>query len=70
MSEIKLALAEDSGIGMSLTAVRAESVEGNDEAAERTMDWTASESSWEGGWAGGGAWKRSGFDLSKDTKMG
>lgn len=55
-------------MGMSLTAVRAESVAGKDDAEERTMDWTASESSCEGGWDGGGAWKRSGLDLSAFAK--
>lgn len=47
--DMREALAEESGIGISLAAVRAESVAGNDDAEERTMDWIVSESSWEGG---------------------
>lgn len=54
-----------SGIGVSDMAVSAEAVAGNEDAAARTMARKASGESSEGGWDGGGGWKRVGWDLSR-----
>lgn len=39
---MRVVLSVGSGIGLSFIAVKEDSVEGNDEAAASTMDWTAS----------------------------
>lgn len=62
--DIRDALSEGSGIGLSLTAVRDESIAGNEDAEARTMDWMASIESCDGGTEGAGAWKKSGCVLS------
>lgn len=46
---IRAVLSAVSGMGLSLIAVKEESVEGKEEAAARTMDWIASMGSCDGG---------------------
>lgn len=58
------ALSEGSGIGLSFIAVREERVDGKADAEARTMARMASEDSCDGGSEAGGAWKKSGWDLS------
>lgn len=52
---MRVVLSVGSGIGLSLIAVKEESVDGNDEAEARTMDWMASVESSDGGSAGSAA---------------
>lgn len=52
---MRAVLSVGSGIGLSLIAVKEESVDGNDEAEARTMDWMASVESSDGGSAGSAA---------------
>ena len=58
--DIRAALSDGSGIGLSLTAVSEDSVEGKVEAEERTTDRNASVDSCDGGSDADAAWKKSG----------
>ena len=58
--DINAALCDVSGIGLSLTAVSEDSIEGKVDAEARTMDRNASMDSCDGGSDADAAWKKSG----------
>lgn len=64
--DARSALSLGSGIGVSeVAAVRAEAIDGNAEAYDRTVARSASGERSIGGSSGGGGWKREGWDLSR-----